>query len=1136
MRYKHHFRRALAVATLLAMLLPSVPAVASGEDLTEYISDGELTDRGTDDVAAIGATPTEEQYAYQRQELAAFLHFNMNTFTGNEWGDGTESPDQFTLDKKVDADHYVKTLKEAGFGSLIVTGKHHDGFCIWDSAWTEHDTANTNYPGGDVLADISAACTKYDMKMGLYLSPWDENSEYYGYYDEDGNPTTEENDVLKYDDFYVGQLEEILGNDKYGNNGEFYEIWMDGAKGTGADAQYYDTDRYVSVIKRYEGEDVLLFGASRHTNVFWIGNEAGVAGEETWAQANVAYDGAGNITSINCTPYVTNYKGVETYPGFKNGGLWCIPEVDARITSGWFWGENKRVPKTLTQLRDMYMDSVGHNSVLLLNVPLNDQGELDDAIEDRLREWGENLQKSFFENNLAAAEGATVLADSVHNLDIRFAPSNVADGNDDTYWTAEQGRKVSSLLVDFGREVVFDALTIEEEIRLGQRVEAFTVYYKTADGEWREYDRGTTIGSKRVLLGKPVQATQVRVEFTGLTKGDGTVATPVISHLGVYKTTEAFAYAKSLPDGVTEIPVNDPRIEADGWQVKTPESLVEDTYYSGRAGDVMTVTFTGSKAWLRGIPVKTTLSVSVDGGEAVSVTPSDTMFFETGDLAYGEHTLTVQVDSGNARITGVDILDNGGVGLLDFEHSLYSVDEDRWLEVKVLRKGGAAGTLSAIVQDNPGSAVQSSYVPTEGIPVVFSEGETEKTVRIRIKRYAEKTGTLSFTLDLVPGEGTAELAKGFNTPARVEILDAEGLNGPYLQGIRIDRVPDRTEYGLGESPDHTGLVVTGEFTSGILEWNEIVTGKKLGEAQTVQLDQPVTARNLRLLLESAARTSEEIPRVAEIEVYNGESEVNLALSATAAACSEFNELRASLVNDGDPASRWSAQNVNAEAMPVWVQLQWSETVTFDRVVIREWKVDTAYRADEWSLHVADNPVFTRELEADEYVISTEGDMTAEGQVTYTVTATENPAATAGFTVSVVDRQAEADRSAAAAVEKLILALPDADRVTPAHETAIAEARQAYDSLTEVQKAYVTDGAVKKLTDGEARLQELKKQTQADGELTNPAETTGQGETDGASSDGGMTSGLVALICVGCVVLIGGGAATAVFVIRKKRTP
>ena len=645
MKSKGYLRKTLAVVTMLAMLLPTAAVPATAEttlDGEDYVSDGDLSDHGAADVPSFGATPTEELYDYHRQELAAFLHFNMNTFTGSEWGDGTETTDMFTLDKKVDADHYVKTLCEAGFGSLIVVAKHHDGFCIWDSAWTEHDTASTAYPGGDVLADLSAACTKYDMKMGLYLSPWDENSAYYGYYDANGNPTDAAGDVLDYNEYYTGQLEEILGNDKYGNNGSFYEIWMDGAKGSGADAQEYDFDRYFSTIKHYEGENILLFGAGHHSNVYWIGNEAGVANEETWSKGSAGYDGSGNVVSMNFWNIVTTYKGNTVYGGCKDGNVWAIPEVDARITSGWFWGENKRTPKTILELRDMYVDSVGHNSVLLLNIPLNNQGEMDAAIEDRVRQLGRNIQESFFENNLAAAEGATILADSVHQNDLRFKPSNVVDGNDDTYWTAEQGRKNSTLIVDLEREARFDGITIEEEISRGQRVEAFTVSYRNGDGEWREYASGTTIGAKRVVIGKAVKATQVRIDFTGMTDSKGTVGTPVISHLGIYKVSDEFALEDLPPEGIDKIDSTDACFDTTGWDYVTDDETIDENFHKGTKGDVMTVTFTGTKAWLKGIPTQSSYLISVDGREAVSVTPTDELLFETEDLAYGEHTLRIE--------------------------------------------------------------------------------------------------------------------------------------------------------------------------------------------------------------------------------------------------------------------------------------------------------------------------------------------------------------------------------------------------------------------------------------------------------------------------------------------------------------
>lgn len=202
--------------------------------------------------------------------MAAFCHFGMNTYTGSEWGNGQEQPQQFALKEGFDAETLVKTLHEAGFKKLIVTAKHHDGFCIWPSKYTEHDSQKAGY-SGDVLAEISEACTKYNMDMGLYLSPWDVNAKSYGYYDEKGNPLcdnkgqplggktweqVEELDVDDYNEYYNNQLIEILGNEKYGNKGHFVEVWMDGAKGSGSAVQNYTFKKWFDTIQQYEGKKV----------------------------------------------------------------------------------------------------------------------------------------------------------------------------------------------------------------------------------------------------------------------------------------------------------------------------------------------------------------------------------------------------------------------------------------------------------------------------------------------------------------------------------------------------------------------------------------------------------------------------------------------------------------------------------------------------------------------------------------------------------------------------------------------------------------------------------------------------------------------------------------------------------------
>lgn len=254
----------------------------------EWIGDDQLTDAQVDAPAPDDVVPNDTQYKYQKDELAAFCHFGPNTFNNIEWGEnyGDKAPSEiFRLENDFDAETLVKAVKDAGFKKLIVTAKHHDGFCIWQSGETEYDMGGVTYKDGkgDILEEISAACTAENIDMGLYLSPWDIHEPSYGYYDENGKPTNAQGDVLDYNEFYNDQLKEILGNDKYGNNGRFTEVWMDGAKGGGADAQEYDFELWNNTIQEYEPE-CMIFQCGAYTTVHWIGNENGLAAKDTWAK------------------------------------------------------------------------------------------------------------------------------------------------------------------------------------------------------------------------------------------------------------------------------------------------------------------------------------------------------------------------------------------------------------------------------------------------------------------------------------------------------------------------------------------------------------------------------------------------------------------------------------------------------------------------------------------------------------------------------------------------------------------------------------------------------------------------------------------------------------------------------------
>lgn len=315
---------AMTASTFFGTAIP----VQAAED--GWIGDGELADNSTAAPDPDEVVPNKNQYRYQKDELAAFCHFGPNTFNEIEWGEnyGDKTPDEiFKLEEDFDADNYVKALKDAGFKKLIVTAKHHDGFCIWASDYTTYDVAETSYKDGqgDILAEISAACTKYDMDMGLYLSPWDIHDDSYGYYDQNGQPTDKDNDYLDYNEYYNNQLIEILGGEEYGNDGHFVEVWMDGAKGSGQDAQEYDFVKWFDTIQKYEGEeagydsDCMLFGAEAYTTVRWIGNENGYAAKNTWSKSKVNYEN-NTIDSKSQGGYTI---------GYEDGNQWTVPEADA---------------------------------------------------------------------------------------------------------------------------------------------------------------------------------------------------------------------------------------------------------------------------------------------------------------------------------------------------------------------------------------------------------------------------------------------------------------------------------------------------------------------------------------------------------------------------------------------------------------------------------------------------------------------------------------------------------------------------------------------------------------------------------------------------------------------------------------
>ena len=793
---------AMSATTFFGTGIPVVQAADDG-----WVGDAELTDMETSAPTPDDIIPDANQYKYQKDELAAFCHFGPNTWSGYEWGfdqgsqrwlyEGQAPNEIFRLEKDFDADRIVKTLQDAGFKKLIVTAKHHDGFCIWNSEHTEYDIASTNYKdgNGDILAEISAACSKYNMDMGLYLSPWDVAEPSYGYKDAEGNKTDKEHDVEDYNEYYNDQLEEILSSDLYGNKGHFVEVWMDGANGYVNNPQEYDFVKWFETIQKYEGTeagypaDCMLFGAEAYTTVRWIGNENGTAAKDTWSKSQV--------DKINNTINSNNQSGHTI--GFEDGNQWTVPEADARITSGWFWSPSKNVPKSMEQLSSMYFNSVGHNATLLLNVPPNTDGTVDEAILNRVTEFG-NAITNTFKTNLAAAEGASVKASDVRGSDLTYKPGNTVDGNDETYWTTNDGENEGSLLIDLGSSKKIDIVSIEEAIQNGQRINEYKVEYRNGSGDWIVMEEGETIGAKRLVRVPAVTATHIKI-----TVSVPTGKVPMLSEVGVYKAAEAFELAAAAPAGMDVIDITDTDPSDGkgftfngGWTNQTGSEYVNETNTWANKGASFTLKFSGTKVYLVGTkdPNHGKAKIRIDNGEEITVdTHADTrstgqIWFSSDDLPDGEHTLTLTVDTAAIGIEAAYAINNGGIGMIGLETDEYTVNEDTVLDVTVKRVGGTKGRVKAMLSPNPGTAIQSDF-DTEPKVVTIPDGESEVTVPVVINRNEQvKEGEIAFTVELnSPSSG---LIIGFIDTATVNILDAESMTKEMLQTL-ITEVEGRIE-------------------------------------------------------------------------------------------------------------------------------------------------------------------------------------------------------------------------------------------------------------------------------------------------------------------------------------------------------
>jgi alpha-L-fucosidase len=464
---------------------------------------------------AANIVPTPQQYNWQKMEFIAFAHFGMNTFSNREWGEGKEDPKLFNP-TNFDARQWVRVLKSAGIKMLILTAKHHDGFCLWPSKFTEHSVKNSPWKNGngDVVREVSNACKEFDLKFGVYLSPWDRNNPDYG-------------DSPKYNEYFKNQLRELLTN-----YGEVSEVWFDGANGEGPNGkkQVYDFPSYYKVVRELQ-PDAVIFGMA--PDVRWVGTESGYGRETEWSVIPIDLSKLNEqIISTSKNPLDEIYQPKDIMGDdlgspekiFKANGLFWYPaETDVSIRPGWFYHPKEdSLVKSPEKLVDIYFSSVGKNGVLLLNIPPDKNGLISKFDEGVLKGMKKILGKTFKTNYASKAKIKS------SNMKKTFNAS-LLGGN--TYWTTTNNIDSAELEFILPSEKIFDVAMLQEEIRVGQRIEKFHLEYWNGK-EWKKIIEGTTVGYKRLLRFDPVKTNRVKLVI------EKSRLNPTIANFGLYKLSK----------------------------------------------------------------------------------------------------------------------------------------------------------------------------------------------------------------------------------------------------------------------------------------------------------------------------------------------------------------------------------------------------------------------------------------------------------------------------------------------------------------------------------------------------------------------------------------------------------------------
>lgn len=469
----------------------------------------------------LGPIPSENQMRWQEMEYYAFVHLSVNTYTDMSWGKGDEDPKIFNP-VDLDCRQWARIAKEAGMKGIIITAKHHSGFCLWPSKYTDYSVKNSPWKNGkgDIMREMADACKEYGLKLGVYLSPWDRNHADYG--------------KPEYITYFRNQLTELLTN-----YGEVFEVWFDGANGGdgyygGANEirkidrkTYYDWENTYALVRKLQPKIVIWNDNGDRADLRWVGTEAGYVGETNWSLLNAK----GTVTEDMLRH------------GLENGDAWVPGEVNTSIRPEWFYHlrEDSKV-KTVNELMETYYNSIGRNGTLLLNFPIMPNGLIHKYDEKAVLDFAQ-AQKEAFAKNLA--KNVKV---EVSSFKGKFDGINTVDGDKETFWTTEDHIKQGSVTLNFNEPISFNRFLVQEYIKLGQRVKSFTVE-AFVNGEWKQLANQTTIGYKRILCFPNVKADKIRFTIAD------SKASPIISNIEVYDAPQILTAPKLIREKSGEITI-----------------------------------------------------------------------------------------------------------------------------------------------------------------------------------------------------------------------------------------------------------------------------------------------------------------------------------------------------------------------------------------------------------------------------------------------------------------------------------------------------------------------------------------------------------------------------------------------------